>query len=463
MKRYKVRHFRSRIYNPVRGKIIKGVLLAIIACCLFAIGWFSYEPLMEAINEKNKDIISQEEIPEKPQESVFVPEEEEFLEKETAAVIVPEECLYSSIDYYGFLKSLDEEITAVVIDMKTKNGTVTYISDQVSVKTAGATHEKAMNLGARVKTAKDLGFDVVTRIYAFEDSTAPYNATDMAIRYGSADGLLWLDDSVDNGGKPWLNPYSDTAQKYILDIIYDAVDSDTDAILLEGVRFPEDEGMEYAYLGVSAEETSASEIIAQFCKRVYAATVVTEADLIIGFESYETVTDSGVYGEDPLSLPADGFSPAININDFVGKKFSTDFYFKKMPKDITEVFAKVYESFGNLSEEKILPVLNFEGFKKEETAGIFEYLKEKGATGWFIVYNEAYFTGIEEEPEIVPEETPSVQPVVPQQPVTPQQPSKPESKPENEEPSETGRTEIVDENGNKWVEESPGIKDLIIP
>ena len=448
MKRYKVRPYRSRIYNPVRGKIIKGVLLAIIACCLFAIGWFSYEPLMEAINEKNKDIIQQEPVPEKPQEPVFVPEEEEFLEKETVAVIVPEECLYSSIDYYGFLKSLDEEVTAVVIDMKTKNGTVTYISDQISVKTAGATHEKAVNLEARIKTAKDLGLDVITRIYAFEDSTAPYNANDMAIRYGSADGILWLDDSVDNGGKPWLNPYSDTAQKYILDIIYDAVDAKTDAILLDGVRFPENEGMEYAYFGVSAEETSVSEIISQFCKRVYSATVITDADLIIGFESYEVITGSGVYGEDPLALPADGFAPAIYVNDFVGKKINSDFYFKKMPKDITEVFAKAYESLGKLSETKILPVLNFEGFKKEETVGIFEYLKEKGAAGWLIIYNEAYFTGIEEEPEIVPE-VPS-QPQVPIIPDVPETPVTPESSESSEEESSAPEDE----------EENTGIRDL---
>ena len=454
MKRYKVKHYRSRIYNPIRGKIIKGVLIAVISVCLFAIGWFSYEPLMEAINEKNKDIIQQEPVPEKPQEPVFVPEEEEFLEKETVAVVVPEEYLYSSIDYHGFLKSLGEEVTAVVIDVKTQTGTVTYVSDQVSVKNAGASHEKAVNLGMRIKTAKDLGFDVVARIYAFEDSTAPYNATDMAIRYGSADGILWLDDSVDNGGKPWLNPYSDTAQKYILDIIYDTVDAGADAILLEGVRLPEDEGMEYAYFGGSSEETSASEIIAQFCKRVYSATVITETDLILGFESYELITESGVYGEDPFSLSADGFAPAIDIDDFIGEKFSDDFYFRRKPDDITEVFAKVYESFGNIAGMKILPVLDFEGFKKEETAGIFEYLTEKGAAGWFLLYND-YFTGSPEEPETVPEEAPSqpsapAVPAVPEVPYVPEEPSEPES-------SESSSSE---ESGQEGTEEKPGIKDL---
>lgn len=455
MKRYKVKHYRSRIYNPIRGKIIKGVLIGVIAAALFGIGWFSYEPLMQIINEKNKEIIEQDPVPEKPQEPAYVPEEVEFLEKETVAVCVPEEKLYNSIDYHSFLKTLDEEVTAVVIDMKTKNGTVTYSSNQVSVASAGASHENAFILDSRIKTAKDMGFDVIARIYAFEDSTAPYNATDMAIRYESENGILWLDDSVDNGGKPWLNPYSDTAQKYILDIVYDAIDSEADAILLEGLRFPEEDGMEYAYFGVSAGELSKGEVLSNFAKRIYSSAVITGTNIIIGFDSYETVSESGIYGADPFSFSADGYAPFVDIDNFVGEKFSNDFYFRKMPEDMTEVFAKVYESFGEISGLNLLPVLDFNGFQKDETSGIFSFLKEKGAKGYIIIYDEAYFTGVPEEPE-VPENEPvqpsaPIQPVQPVQPSAPAQPSVPEEPSEPEDiPEETPEEE--ENNGMQWVD-----------
>ena len=65
MKKYKVKHYRSRIYNPIKGKIIKGVLIGIICISLFAIGWIAYEPLMNAVNDRNKEIIEQEPVPEK--------------------------------------------------------------------------------------------------------------------------------------------------------------------------------------------------------------------------------------------------------------------------------------------------------------------------------------------------------------------------------------------------------------
>ena len=132
-RRYKVKHYRSRIYNPIRGKIIRAALALAGAALLFALGWFAYEPLMAKINSANKEIIEQNPVskpePEKKPETPPL----DFIDKETLAVTVPEEKLYNAADYYLFLKSLDKEVTAVVIDMKTAGGTVTYKSKQVSV------------------------------------------------------------------------------------------------------------------------------------------------------------------------------------------------------------------------------------------------------------------------------------------------------------------------------------------
>ena len=461
-RRYKVKHYRSRIYNPIRGKIIKILLAVLAAAVLFTVGWFAYEPIMQAVNEKNKEIIEDEPIPPKPQEPAYEPPVEEFLEKQTLAVTVPEEALYSALDYYDFLKSLDKETTAIVIDMKTQKGTVTYVSDHISVANAGAVHENAVDLEGRIKTARKLGFDVIARIYAFEDSTTPYNASDMAIRYESEEGVLWLDDSVDNGGKPWLNPYSDTAQKYILDIVYDAIDMEVDAILLEGLRFPENEGMDYAYFGVGAEEKTHGEVISQFTQRVYSTAVLTETDVIIGYDSFAAITGSDIYGGDPLSFSGDGFAPYININDYIGEKINDDFNFKKLPEDITEVFDKIYDSLGDVSSLNMLPVISCEGFSKADMAGIWNRIEERGTVGYIIIYDEPYFTGIPEEPEENPEETPgTTTPAVPNVPAAPQQPQpqpqpqpqQPEVQPEEQPPETT----LEGDNTENDENETPGV------
>ncbi len=456
-RRYKVKHYRSRIYNPIKGKIIKAVAAVLAAAALFAIGWFAYEPLMEAVNNKNKEIIQNDPVPVKPQEPVYVPEPEELLEKETVAVTVPEEMLYSSINYYTFLKSLEEDVTAVIIDMKTKEGTVTYNSSQVSVINAGAIHEEAMEIDKRIKTAKDMGFDVIARIYAFEDSTAPYNADDMAIRYESEDGVLWLDDSVDNGGKPWLNPYSDTAQKYVLDIVFDAIDYEIDAVILDGMRFPENEGMDYAYFGVGIEDIERGEILSRFAQRIYSTAVLTDTDIIIAYDAFEVISGSDIYGGSPLELIADGYVPYINLNDFIGPEFGSGYRFRNMPEDTLEVLTAVYESLGSIGGLKILPLLECEGFEKSQFSGFGDYLFGKGAAGYILNYNDAFFTGIPEEPE---EEEP-VQPVTPVQPQVPQTPVQPEE-PEEEEPEKEPEEENQTNNIPEGFIEDPNNPGILI-
>lgn len=400
-KRYKVKHFKSRIYNPIRGKIFRAVTATVCAAVLFTIGWFAYKPLMSAINDANKQIVeseaqSQPEVEKKPAE---LPKE--FLDKETVAVTVPTEKLYDQTQFYGFLASLDSDVTAVVIDMKTKDGEITYKSPQASIKNVGAQAENAIDLESYMDTAKRAGFDVILRIFAFEDHTAPYNAADMAIRYESEEGVLWLDDSVDNGGKPWLNPYSDTAQKYVLDIVYDAIDLEADAVLLDGLCFPPNcAAMEYAYFGVGAEESTDEEILRLFMKRVYSAAVTSSTDVIAAFDGYALVTEEvDIYGGSPLTFDCDGFAPNIVLSDFVGKKINGDINFDEIPTDTAELVRAIYTAMGFGEETKVVPIISCEGLAKQQLKTAARAIDDLGATGYIVIYDEALFTGVYPEEE----------------------------------------------------------------
>ena len=432
-RRYKVKHYRSRIYNPIRGKIIRAALALAGAALLFALGWFAYEPLMAKINSANKEIIEQNPVskpePEKKPETPPL----DFIDKETLAVTVPEEKLYNAADYYLFLKSLDKEVTAVVIDMKTAGGTVTYKSKQVSVNDYGTASENAVDLESGIKTARSLGLDVIARIYAFEDSTAPYKSYDMAIRYESEEGVLWLDDSVDNGGKPWLNPYSDTAQKYVLDIVCDAVDFGVDAVILDGVRFPDAYGMDYAYFGAAAETLERGEALSQFVQRIYSATVTSETDLLLAYDGFEVISGGDIYGGSPAAFKCDGLAPTIGLNDFVGKKMG-DMNYKVLPEDVTEFAGEIYEALGYATDIKVFPTITCAGLEKSQLKTLKSVFSEKGAFGFVLVYDEVFFGDAPEEEtpeggESAPESSSQQQP---QNPYTPPESSSsvPESVPE---------------------------------
>lgn len=397
-RKFKIKHYKSRIYNPIKGKIIKATLAIVTVCALFTAGWFAYEPLMKAINERNKEIIQNDPVSKPRQETKPAELPKEFLDKKTVAVTVPEEKLYDSGEFYSFLSSLDKEITAVVIDMKTAAGTVTYKSNQVSVQNAGAAAENAVDLESYIDTVRRAGYDIMVRIYAFKDATAPYKSSDMAIRYESEDGVLWLDDSVDNGGKPWLNPYSDTAQKYVLDIIYDAVDFGVDAIILDGLCFPEESAaMGYAYFGAGTEDISREEALDMFAKRVYSATVTSETDLLIAFDGEK----AALYGDAP-AYEADGFAPYIDLAQFAGKKAANGTEFGELPADTTEFVKAIYASLNLAPESKIIPVISCSGLTAGQLRSAARAFGDLETAGFIVIYDEAMFTGV-----VPPEEQPA--------------------------------------------------------
>lgn len=458
-KKYKVKHYKSRIYNPIRGKIIRAALIIVIAGALFTAGWFAYEPLMKAINNANKEIIQNDPIS-KP-EPEKKPEElpQEFLDKDTVAVTVPTEKLYDLSAYYSFLASLDKEVTAVVIDMKTAAGEVTYKSNQVSVRNVGAAAENAIDLASYIDTARRAGYDVIARIYAFEDSTAPYNSADMAIRYESEDGVLWLDDSVDNGGKPWLNPYSDTAQKYVLDIVYDAVDLDVDAILLDGVRFPEENAaMDYAYFGVGTEETGRGEILARFAKRVYSAVVTSGTDVLVAFDGHAVVTgDTAVYGGSPMGFDADGFAPYINLGDFVGGKNAK---FGELPADATELMRDVYGALALPEGTKTMPIFYCTGLTKGQVRSAARAAGDLGAVGYIMIYDEEFFTGVPQNSDEQPadgSESSSSAASQPQQPVTSPSSASSSSVPSYVPPSSSSSSSVAESSSSEEYSSIPGV------
>ena len=78
----------------------------------------------------------------------------------------------------------------------------------------------------------------MARIYCFKDTQMPRIDRTMAVHYNKTQ-MIWLDNEASKGGKPWLNPYSQTAQNYLLEVVKEVKNLGVDAILLDGVQFPD--------------------------------------------------------------------------------------------------------------------------------------------------------------------------------------------------------------------------------
>ena len=92
---------------------------------------------------------------------------------------------------------------------------------------------------AAVDAVRQHGMEVIGLFNCFNDPLAASALSEGAVHYMGTD-QLWLDGSPQKGGKAWLNPYSDTARNYNLDIIREAFTTlHLDKVMLAGVQFPD--------------------------------------------------------------------------------------------------------------------------------------------------------------------------------------------------------------------------------
>lgn len=138
--------------------------------------------------------------------------------------------------YIASLKSAGQN--AVVIDFKDASGYLSYPSSIAAVKDKTPSSRAQANAAQSIKKLRQSGIKVVARIYCFKDSQMPRVDRTTAVHYNKTQ-TIWLDNEASKGGRPWLNPYSEAARNYLLEVVKEVKNLGVDVILLDGVQFPD--------------------------------------------------------------------------------------------------------------------------------------------------------------------------------------------------------------------------------
>lgn len=164
-----------------------------------------------------------------------------------------------------------QSANAVLVDFKDASGQLCTAVDGSTAAEIGAAAAPVTTAADTVARLKAGGYKIILRVYCFQDPVAAANLPGAAVT--EADGVtVWLDDSARNGGNPWLNPYSETARTYLLQVINEAVAFGADMILLDGVSFPESRYIDRAYFPGEAESIfSRNAILHDFIEQAAAA------------------------------------------------------------------------------------------------------------------------------------------------------------------------------------------------
>lgn len=128
---------------------------------------------------------------------------------------------------------------AMILPLKLDTGMLQYASVSEKALGSGAANGNLLTLREIQNAAHRYGVSCIAQFSTLSDHVYP-NA-DMNASYsfqGNGGTTRWLDNKPDEGGKPWLDPFSDAAKAYLADLAKEIQESGFSQILCTDTVFP---------------------------------------------------------------------------------------------------------------------------------------------------------------------------------------------------------------------------------
>ena len=141
----------------------------------------------------------------------------------------------------------EESIEYIEVPLKVSGGDIYYASNNYYATSAGLIRSY-IKLKDIVSTISGAGYKPVALVSTFDDNTLPKYFRDMSYLTVD-DGSQWIDNSVEAGGKPWMNPFSETAVNYNGDIVDEISSAGFDKVVCYDFIFPDFRPSDAEFLG----------------------------------------------------------------------------------------------------------------------------------------------------------------------------------------------------------------------
>ena len=190
------------------------------------------------------------------------------------------------------------ELNAIVIDIKSDGGYITYRMDHPLAKEIGACTSTIGDINATIKKLKDHGIYTIARIVSLKDPVLAEKRKNLALK--NKDGSIFRDSS----GLAWVNPYEDEVWEYLLEICKQCVAVGFDEVNLDYIRFATDKGMANVDFGPKAEEMTRIEVITEGIKKI--CEVIKPMGAFVSCDVYGAIisssTDARIVGQSYFNM-----------------------------------------------------------------------------------------------------------------------------------------------------------------
>lgn len=178
------------------------------------------------------------------------------------------------------------ELNAVVVDIKSDYGTISYKMDCPLAKEAGALTVTIPDIDKFISDLHDRGVYIIARVVTMKDPVISKSHPEMCMTL--PDGTLYKDAS----GYTWMNPYRSDVWDYLIDICRCCAEAGFDEVNLDYIRFSTEKQYKEVDFGPEAEGVSKTEAITRGVKRL--CEEVKPLGIFVSCDLFGTVISSQV-------------------------------------------------------------------------------------------------------------------------------------------------------------------------
>lgn len=178
------------------------------------------------------------------------------------------------------------ELNAMVLDVKSDSGFITFNMDYDIAQEIGATTNNIPDIKKTIQELHDHGIYVIARVVSLKDPILADKKPELALK--KKDGTIFRDSS----GLAWVNPYEDGVWDYLTEVCKQCVFAGFDEVNLDYIRFSTDGGMKDVDFGPKAETMTRIDAITEGIKGI--AEVIKPMGAFISCDVYGAIISSSV-------------------------------------------------------------------------------------------------------------------------------------------------------------------------
>lgn len=156
--------------------------------------------------------------------------------EEYRAASVRTEDMNSTESLAAALERVPSDTEYISVPLKAKGGGIYYASAVSEAGLCGAV-KSALTLNDITTTVKAAGFKPVAELSLLNDSIFPAAYPDASYKIADG-GSMWIDDALENGGKPWMTPMSDVTRSYLSALGDEVAAAGFEKVICGDVIFP---------------------------------------------------------------------------------------------------------------------------------------------------------------------------------------------------------------------------------